>query len=55
MIEASFYSTDGQENGIVTVIDPGRSRILLLDRKRMKKTELSTSEVESRIARLREK
>ncbi len=49
-----FYSTDGQENGIVTVIDPGRSRILLLDRKRMKKTELSTSEVESRIARLRE-
>ena len=49
-----FYSTDGQENGMVTVIDPGRSRILLLDRKRMKKTELSTSDVEDRIARLRE-
>ena len=43
--ESVYYDFEDGDSGRVTVIDPGRSRIILLDRRRQVKSEVMTEEI----------
>lgn len=48
-----FYDFEESENGLITVIDPGRSRIILLNRQRQVKTVLDTKQVQLMVSSAR--
>lgn len=48
-----YYDFEESETGLVTVIDPGRSRIILLNRQRQVKTVLDTKQVQLMVSSAR--
>ena len=51
--EGTFYDFEEAESGMVTVIDPARNRIVLLNRQRQIKTTLPLQNVQSTVAQAR--
>jgi hypothetical protein len=48
-----FYDFEESDNGLVTVIDPGRNRIILLNRQRQVKTVLDTKQIQLMVSSAR--
>jgi hypothetical protein len=48
-----YYDLEESENGLITVIDPKRNRIVLLDRQRMVKSTLSLEQLQMTVSNAR--